>query len=298
MSTEVLVTEGRDSQGNAVQVHTSIQVQGGTKPLMGASTTNDTTWAAFNQAPTGPLQVRRSFHTSFGAAPPTIVQGDAAAGRESHASFKPNLASFLAGSLDAAYLNLLGQIDHPCKVILWHENEDEIVAGSNTLAQWKAVQNRGGSLLHSLNKSNLEFEIVLRGPYTFNPASPYDGLDFWDPGFTENVDLIGYDPYNTSAGYGSLQSAMTVTKPGGVTNPMKWASDHGKPVALPEWGCWENDITVAEKATWITDGYAWMKAVGIQSASYFHQNQAANASNLLTGEALTAFRAACADARS
>ncbi len=294
---EVLVTEGVDSQGNAVQVLTSVAVAGA-KPLMGASTTNDTTWAAFNQPPTGPLQVRRSFYTSFPASPSTIVQGDAAAGRESHISFKPTIASFIAGSLDGAFVNLLDQINHPCKVILWHEPEDEVVAGTFTLAQWKSVQNRGGSLLHSLGKPNLQFEIVLRGPYTFNPAGPYWQLDFWDPGFAANVDLIGYDPYNTTAGYGTLQNVMTVTKPGGVTNPMLWAAVHGKPVALPEWGCWENEITVAQKATWITDGYAWMKAAGVRSAMYFHQNAAPEASNLLTGEALTAFQTACADARS
>jgi hypothetical protein len=298
VTTQVLTLSGTRG-GEVFTLDVSVE-QPVTKPLMGASTTNDTTWASFNQPPTGPLQCRRSFYTTIPASPSTIVQGDAAAGRESHISFKPTVSSFNAGSLDTAYLDLLAQINHPCTVYLWHEPEDEVVGGSFTMAAWKAVQNRGGSLLHSLGKPNLKFGICLRGPYTFNPTGPYWQLDFWDPGFGANVDVIGYDPYNTTAGYGTLQNVMTVTKSGGVTNPMLWATDHGKgaSVVLPEWGCWENEITVAQKATWITDGYAWMKAAGVKAAMYFHQNAVPEASNLLTGAALTAFQSACADARS
>lgn len=278
------------------------------KPKMGGSASSDATFNTLNGT-AGPLQSRRTYDTNIPATfSVSRAVTDAAAGRRSYWSCKPTPATFVAGTNDAAWLAFLRSIPagHKFTAMLWHEPEDNIVAGTFTLANWKAMNNRAGQLMHSLNRPELRMGICLMGPWTFDTRSAYATTDYWDAGFTQNIDVICYDPYRWNPGDPSLETILTVGNSGtgsGGQTAMGWARTHNKPVALVEWGCTETGVTQTNKASWISAAWAWSKAQSdIESLIYFNNNLDVVANPKATwelhDEAMVAFKNACTDARS
>lgn len=278
------------------------------KPLMGASTTSDAVFNTLNTA-VGGLKARRTYDTgipvNFAA---SRAVSDAAAGRRSYWSCKPTPATFASGTNDAAWLAFLNSIPagHKFTAIMWHEPEDNIVAGTFTLAQWKAMNNRAGQLMHSLNRPELRMGICGMGPWTFDTRGPYATTEYWDSGFAQNIDTICHDIYRWNPNDPSLEAQLTIGNSGsggGGQTPMGWARLHNKPVVLAEWGCTETSVTQVSKAAWITAAWNWAKAQSdVEALVYFHNNQFVSTEPRSTwevhNESLTAFAAACADSRS
>lgn len=258
-------------------------------PMSGACvlSDNETNWQAFeNQV--GQIQVRRSYETnvptSFAA---SKIAADISRNRVSVWSFKPSMTAWNNGSLDAAFNNFINGVPagHDTTFLAWHEPEDQIAAGSFTLAQWKNCQNRLGQLVHATGRSELKTAICLRGPATFTTPSPYgvEGTTFWDPGFTANIDVIGFDPYMNVDNTGS-SAYRQMSQKIGQAQSMAWAAEHGKPVAWTEYGCFDPDGPPStRKAAWLDNAWEYAKANNLLYVCYFNINQAgaSNGGNLI-----------------
>jgi len=320
MATEIIRMEGRDSQGNAVTLDIAVQVQTTTtKPLLGASTSSNTTWSTFTAA-IGQPQARRTYEGGGSALPTTFAasraSSDPAAGRATYTSFKPNqdggMATFATSTIQQnwclAYLRSV-PLGHRCNVSIWHEPGDNF--GSFTMAQWKAGVVKLGQLVAQVNAekgpaSRLRSGPMIEGPWDFHrtntsygqqPYGPHDW--FFTAAELQWIDFIGMDPYIWNGSDPSYERQMTVndmgTGSGGDRSAMAYLAAMGKPLVLGEWGVTSNDQSDQEKADEIRAAWAWMKAwnlahpeLPIEAALYFHYNLEADVTweVLGSGEAL------------
>lgn len=281
---------------------------GWAKPVVGITGSSEATFNDIN-AQVGPVLIRRTYNTTL---PPSWAASnaasDVAAGRESYWSWKPSVTSFPTSATQrAAFSAFLDTIPagHPTIIAAWHEPEDDIEAGSYTLAQWAALQEAVGTIIKSKNRPELRFSIVLMGQWTFDTRSGrtawnWLGLVPWDL-----VDVVGIDPYRTVVGTStSMETLLTVNNSGTGTggsapSTMQVLESWGKPVSLAEWGTFSS--TAASNATFIADAYAWMKrwnqslpVAWIESAVWFHLT---TDNSLLEGAAISAYAAIVADSK-
>lgn len=289
-----------------------------TKPLMGASTSNNTTFNTLNGV-AGPLTCRRIFLGNIGST--TTWQNSAASqetgtGRRVYLSFKPTAPQTWATDLtqQGYFSNFLDTIPQDQEVVIthWHEPEQEINGGQFTLAQWKANVHKTGDLIHAKNRPLIRNGPILIGGWSFDNRSPYNAYD-WTGGLDPTkIDCIGWDPYIENANDPSLQTISTVndsgTGSGSGDSVMHYLTALGKPLFIGEWGVTETNKTLAQKATEITNAYNWFKAwnianptTPIEAAIYFNNNLDVPSDPDRTWELhdapLTAFTAACADSR-
>lgn len=268
------------------------------KPLIGAATQSDTE-ASFTslESQVGTLLMRRSY-TAAGVFPATYAASTAgidAGIRESMWSFKPVPSAFAAGDHDTWFNGFLDSVPNGQKVIfiMWHEPEDQIRDGDFTLADWKAANNRMGQLVHAKGRAELRTAICLLGAWTFDPLSPYYTTDYWDSGFSANIDYVGFDPYSSTSAFTRLDDDPNFMQ------AMTWAnSTHGKQVILPEFGCSDDpggDAT--KKASWITDTYQYAISAGMYSICYFNLDLTVSDVELTTPEAIAAFSDINADSK-
>lgn len=260
-----------------------------TKPVIGAATLSDTSTSFSSlESSVGTLYIRRSYAAS-GSFPATYAASNAGIDsgvRESIWSFKPTPSDFAAGTNDSWFNSFLDSIPSGQKVIfmLWHEPENEINTSQFTLADWKLANNHMGSLVHAKGRPELRTAICLLGSWDFDPSSPYHTWDFWDSGFEDAIDYIGFDPYTSDGNFIDV-SADTYFQ-----NAMTWATTtHNKPVILPEFGAIDN-VDATKKATWITNTYNYAVSHNIYSICYFDIDMdASHTYSLTTTESFTAF---------
>jgi hypothetical protein len=275
--------------------HTSIPPGTGPtpKPLVGAATSNDTALSFSDlEAQVGTLAIRRSY-AGPGVFPATYAASTAgidAGVRESMWSFKPTPAAFAAGDHDAWFNAFLTSVPVNQKVIfiLWHEPEDNIRNGEFTLSDWKTANNHLGQLVHATGRAELRTAVCLLGAWTFTPGSPYYSTDYWDSGFTTNIDYIGLDPYNTTNAFLNLgDDANFVTA-------MNWATvTHDKQVVLSEFGCIDA-VDPTRKANWITASYDYAISSNMYAICYFNIS---GSQPLTTSESIAAYSNANADSK-
>lgn len=265
------------------------------KPLMGASTSSNTTWNTLETA-VGAFQARRTYGTSIPAsfaASQAGSAGDAAAGRASYWSFKPTMSTF--GSTGTSEQNALRAflrtvpVGHRFTIICYHEPEDNINAGSFTLAQWKAAVQKTGEIVDEINtekgvNSRLRNGICLMGPWTFDSRSAYDAWDWtFTPVQLASVDVVCIDPYRWNPGDASMEIMLTRDDFGTLTTTtratMTKLAAWGKPVVLSEWGCTSTGVTDANRAAWIRATWDWFKTwsaahpeLPFEAVLYFHNN--------------------------
>lgn len=311
-----------DASGHQTTVTKDFSVTAGFQiPLLGGCGIDNTEFNAFNAAPptgAGPLQVRRTFDGALPASWAASKAGpDVGTGRVSMWSWKPNMTTFATDTTaQNNFRNFLGTIPAGHKVVLtaYHEPEDNINAGSFTLAQFKAVTNKVCEIVKAFGNTNIKTCFIIMGAYTFDNTSPYSAWD-WDSGWNwANIDYVGIDPYRFKSTEPSLRNMLTIAnfgRGGAGLSVMQHLTAWGKPVIIPEWGCTETSITVAQKATWIGDGWSWIKEWNANSAntckiemvSYFNTNYFAdtgsqpNATWKLHDEALVKFQAMMDEAR-
>jgi len=305
--------QGTDSQGHATSVDLPFTVTAATvKPLLGASTSSNTTWSTLTAA-VGQFQARRTYEGGGSALPATFAasraSSDPAAGRVTYSTFKPNqdggLPTFPTSTIQQNWLrNFLRSVPvgHRYNIGLFHEPEDNIQNGEFTLAQWKAAVNKCGEIVAEINaekgsSSRLRNGFCIMGPWTFDTASAYDQWD-WSTGFNLNViDYVAVDAYIWKGDDPSLARQMTYDDMGRgsgqtracMTKLLQW----GKPVVLAEWGVTSNDQTDQQKADEIRAAWAWFKAwsaaypgtVPIEAVLYFHYNLEADVTWEVLGQA-------------
>jgi hypothetical protein len=274
-------------------------------PVMGAAAPDTATFNNLVRA-VGPLKARRTYD---GAIPISFTSSraatDAAAGRTSYWSFKPNPKTFATDTAAQAKLSkFLDTVPagHKTVVIALHEPEDEILRGEYTLAQWGSTNNKVGQIVKAKKRPELRHGISLMGPWTFDSRSPYYKYKWESVLNFDLVDVVGVDPYKFRTSDPSLQQMLTRSNSGRGTTPnpstMAKLTSWGKPIVLTEWGVVSVDregapISSTTRAAWITAGYNWMKSwnasqpVKIEAALYFHLRPAGGP--FLTGAALTAF---------
>lgn len=263
MSTEVLVTEGRDSQGNMVQKLTNIPV--GPAYITGAGLYDNAGWDTYTQpqpAGVGPLDARRTYDGISqggvgGTGVPASISNtraypDVAAGRTSLHTFKPDfLDGYAIGSLNAALTAYWNTINHPYIGGTHHEPEDNIQNGEYTLAQWLQGNVHAGTTMKNTGKTNLRFSINLRG---FRTAYSYGGFEqFWTPAFADVVDYIFFDPYYERF------AGIPQTFASYIQSSLDWARSKGKRVGLAEWGI-VNTKTDSQRRDFVLEVDAWAKA--------------------------------------
>jgi hypothetical protein len=276
-----------------------------TPPVMGAAAIDTTTFNNLVSA-AGPLNARRTYDSSIPSSfKSSLAATDAAAGRTSYWSFRPNPKTFPTDTAAQAKLStFLNTIPagHKTVVIALHEPEDEILRGDYTLAQWGSTNNKVGQIVKAKKRPELRHGISLMGPWTFDSRSAYYKYKWESVLNFDLVDVVGVDPYKFRISDPSLQQMLTKSNSGKGTTPnpstMAKLSSWGKPIVLTEWGIVSVDragvpISSTTRAAWITAGYNWMKSwnatqpVKIEAALYFHVRPAGGA--YLTGAALTAF---------
>lgn len=283
------------------------------KPVIGMGGGPESTQFTPINAQIGPMLARRSYDGALPASwAASAASSDVAAGRHSYWSWKPDLLAFPTNSgMKTAFSNFLDTIpaDHQATIVAWHEPENDVSAGDWTVNQWGALQDTVGTIVRSKGRPNLRFGICFMGPWTFDSRSPYFTYD-WDNALEwDLVDVIGIDPYRTTAGSTvSLQTMLTVRNSGsgGGSAPSMLArlQTWQKPISIMEWGCYNS----AEESvvTFITDAYAWMCAWNqahttaasgwIESALWFNYTLIGS-DNPLTGIEVDAYGAIVADSK-
>lgn len=283
------------------------------KPVIGITGGSESGFNTSN-ANVGPVLARRTYDgalpSSWSAA---AAYSDVAAGRHSYWSFKPGVTTFPSDTnAQNNFSDFLDTIpaNHNVTIVAWHEPEDNIDNGDWTLEQWGALQDTVGTIVQSKGRAELRFGICTMGPWTFDTRSGRTGWD-WDNALNWGlVDVVGIDPYRTSAGSTmSLEQMLTVNNSGSGTggaalSMMEKILTWGKPVSLMEWGCYNS--TEASVVTFIANAYAWMKtwnqshlsaASGwIESAIWFDYTLTSS-DNPLTGIEIPAYAAIVADSK-
>lgn len=337
MATELLRLEGTDSQGHAVTLDVPVTVSAppaAVKPLLGACTSNNTTWSALKAA-VGSFQARRTFEGGGSTLPTTYAAsraaGDPAAGLVTCMSFKPNqdggVATFPTSTIQKnwwrGYLNSV-PLDQPVKAAGWHEPGND-VGGSFTIAQYKAFVVAAGQIVQEIRAVRgprflVTFGSIWEGPWDYDstntsygqtPYGPYDWS--WTATELQYIDWIGCDPYLSLANQPSMERFMMFDDSGRLNTQtrgtMQKLASMGKPIVFGEWGVTSNSQTDQAKADKITSAWAWFKAwneahpsTPIQAVLYFHYNLEADVTweVLGAGEELAkaALVAVLADARS
>jgi hypothetical protein len=247
-------------------------------PLMGAAAIDTSTFNKLNTA-AGPLKARRTYNSSIPASfSKSLAATDAAAGRVSYWSFRPNPKTFATDKTAQARLSTF----------------------LNTVP--KGHKTKVSEIVKAKKRPELRFGISLMGPWTFDSRSPYYKYKWESVLNFSRVDVVGIDPYKFRTTDPSLQQMLTKSNSGNGSTPnpstMAKLSSWGKPIVLTEWGIVSVDrsgkaISSTTRAAWIKAGYAWMKSwnatqpVKIEAANYFHVRPAGGA--YLTGAALSAF---------
>jgi hypothetical protein len=289
------------------------------KPLMGASTSNNTNFNTLNGV-AGPLSCRRIFLGNIAAS--TTWQNSATSqetgtGRRCYLSFKPTNMTTFATDLTAQgnFSNFLDTIpvDQEVVITCFHEPEQEINAGQFTLAQWKAAVQKCGEIIHNKNRPLLRNAFILMGGWSFDNNSPYNAYDWITWSDPSKIDVIGIDPYIETSNDPSISTILTVNNSGKGSGSNDSALTNlltiNKPFFIGEWGVTETNKTLTQKATEITNFYNWMKNTWnpahpnnkFEAAIYFNNNLDVPSDPDRTWELhdapLDAFVAACADSR-
>lgn len=299
------------------------------KPKLGGTGIDNTEFNAFqssvNAASPPGLACRRTFDgaavpSSFGV---SKMGPESTSGRAQIWSWKPSLANFATNTALhnqlIAFWNTFPWSTLPEVIItLWHEPEDNIAAGTFTVAEYKAAINKLAQLVKAYGQPKLKTCFILMGAWTFDSTSAYSAYDFvtgWD---LPSLDYIGLDPYRFKQSEPSMEIQLTspnygrANPPAGQKSPMASLLPLGKPFIIPEWASTESaPVTQAQKAQWITDAYAWMKAWNVAHptqpivyAPYFNTDNFANTGAqptatwaLDTQITFDAFKAAVLDSR-
>lgn len=300
------------------------------KPKLGGCGIDNAEFDAFQTA-AGPLANRRTFDGS--TVPATFAASkmgpEATSGRVQIHSYKLNPVSF---PTDTATQNKLIALWNsvPWATItqiietIYHEPSDNIAAGTFTVSQWCATINKlalmveAYVLAHPEAEGKLKVCVIFEGAWTFDSTSPYAAYDYVSGLNWSKIHFIGLDPYKAKPTEPSMEIQLTKPNygrsnpPAGQKSPMDILTPLGKPFLLPEWGCTETSpATQAQKAQWITDAYAWMKAWNVSHpatpivhAPYFNTDNFADVGGvpnatwkLDSPTTMNAFLAAIADSR-
>jgi len=275
------------------------QVSG--KPVIGAALpgNDEPSWETF-EGQVGTLAIRRSYAGLSGGNPvlPATFAASTAAidvgHRESVWSFKATPSVFAAGGNDAWFSSFLDSIpaNHKTIIILWHEPEGELNSGDFTLADWKAANNHMGAMVHAKGRSELRSAICLIGAWNYEPSNPGKNTEFWDSGFTANIDYIGFDPYASNGSFTDLTNNQYFMQ------AYNWAVSHSKPVMLPEFGCSDDpNGDPTKKATWIENTYQFGISASMYALLYFNENGSTANTVLTTPESIAAFSSINADSK-
>jgi hypothetical protein len=275
------------------------QVSG--KPIIGGAIASnlETDWETF-EGQVGTLNIRRSYAGVSGGnpvLPATFAASNAGIDvgkRQSMWSFKATPSVFAAGTNDAWFSSFLDSIPagHQTIIILWHEPEGELNKGDFTLADWKAANNRMGAMVHAKGRSELRSAICVIGAWNFTPSNPGYNTEFWDSGFTANIDYIGFDPYDQGGDFTPLASQPYFMK------AYNWAVSHGKPIMFPEFGVSDDpggDAT--KKANWIANTYQFGISASMYAMLYFNASGTIAGVPLTTSQSIAAYAAINADSK-
>lgn len=302
------------------------------KPRLGGTGIDNVEFDAMETACTPPgLWCRRVFDgstmpASFAA---SKMGPEATSGLRIMWSMKPSLTNIATNTtLKNAFFAMLNTV--PWATIteiiatFWHEPEDNIAAGTFTVAQFKTGINTLAAWVaeyvaaHPAAEGKLHVCWILMGAWTFDSTSPYSAYDFitgWD---LPKIHYIGLDPYRFKQSEPAMSIQLTQPNygrpnpPAGQKSPLASLLPLGLPFLLPEWASTESaPVTQADKAQWITDAYTWMKAWNaahptqpILYAPYFNTDNFANTGAqptatwaLDTAITFNAYKTALADSR-
>jgi len=275
------------------------------KPIIGAAIASnlEVDWETFETQVSGTVNIRRSYAgltandpnqpvlpATFAASTAGIDDGH----RESAWSFKAIPSVFAAGTNDAWFSSFLDSIpaNHKTIIMLWHEPEGQINSGQFTLTDWKAANNHMGAMVHAKGRSELRSAICLIGDWNYKPSNPGHNTEFWDSGFTANIDYIGFDPYVSGGVFTPLNNQTYFMQ------AYDWAVSHSKPIFFPEWGCADDpggDAT--KKANYITNAYQFGKSANLYAMLYFNENGSTGNTLLSTPESIAAYSSINADSK-
>lgn len=298
------------------------------KPKLGGTGIDNTEFnnfqTAMNAASPPGLLNRRTFDgstvpASFAA---SKMAPEATSGRAQLWSWKPNVPGFptattVHNQLTTFWNTFPWSTLTEVIITIYHEPEDNIAAGTFTAAQWKAAINKLGQLVKAYGQPKLKTCFILMGAWTFDSTSGYSAYDLANGYDMTGIDYVGLDPYRFKPSEPSMEIQLTQPNygrpnpPAGQLSPLAALLPLGKPFLFPEWASTETSpVTQAQKAQWITDAYAWMKAWNaahpaqpIVHAPYFNTDNFANTGADLNATwaldstiTMNAFKAAAVDA--
>jgi len=241
---------------------------------------------AFLDANVGALEIRRVYDGGFDQNFMNRSAMDVGK-RATHYSFKPDMGSLAAGSLDQSVRNLLATIPAGHKTILtiWHEPENDFTTAESQATYRKGWQ-RFSTLVRASGRAELTTSWVMMS-YSWRSVSGRQPLNWW-PG-DGVVDSVGIDTYNegslTGTSWNSPGKAFNQPYPGesGYSGGYvdggipAFLALHKAKFGIAEFGTLENTTsltagwtTTPNKAAWLREAVDYYNRLGAIYVEYFH----------------------------
>jgi hypothetical protein len=243
--------------------------------LVGAYETSLSEFEAFSSS-AGPLTIRRVFNSNVPASWPGSGSGNDGNGGKPWTvcqSVKAPPLEILAGDWDNAIEDFVagGPTDRTWYFAVWHEPEEKakVTANSSDWPQggltFKAVQEHLYPIVKAANPA------VMMGPiYTYWDWRPGGEIGDnrgvgWRPQdwmlSSEFCDFVGLDEYNasTTSGRTSLATSPSMQRWYGYVNSL---CSPTIPIAVPEWGRFNNPSNLNARAQDIAESAAWLRSTG------------------------------------
>jgi len=237
---------------------------------LGASNSDTAAEISTYEGRYGPLKIRRSYNQPPDDLPASwsaCAAGIDAGKRASVWSFKPNVVSFAAGTYDTKARNFLTSIPRDGFVkwlLLHHEPEGEVKAGTFTAAQYKAAQARWDGLVKQTGRPELVAAVCFAGTQCFDgqtlQSHGFAADDLCPPGMAAT-----FDAYNKWPQSGFQWRELSDRAGLQAT----WADASGRRWGISETGCYEDTAGPAKKVAWTRAAVDWVRQSGGEFLAYW-----------------------------
>ena len=164
------------------------------------------------------------------------------------------------------WLSIVAELPEGTYFTVSHEPETKEGSVNGTASDFKAMWRRVAELLQSMDAEHIAFTWTMTGG-----AFSDERADRWYPG-DDVVDVVGTDSYNWFTCQGGERPWYEFEQL--LFQPLAFAREHGKPLAIPEFASAEDPSDPTRRAEWMRNAAAFLArpdvAADIEFAAWFN----------------------------